>query len=144
MLDYIFFDPSLATKFKDHLTKAGIDYQQEIDKDFGSIQGEIISIADETNEQILSELQALYDQLQDELEALLEQGEDALSMHAAGMQTQLKDGSMCTLRVSPEIVTRILTVLEFEELQAFVDNIARSVEDPDDGHFCHNITKGEL
>jgi hypothetical protein len=50
-------------------------------------------------------------------------------MNAAGMQTQLKDGTMCTLRVEPTIVTRILTVLEFDELQAFIDNIARSVEE---------------
>jgi len=57
------------------------------------------------------------------------------------MEVKLKDGSICTLRVSPEIVTRILTVLEFDELQTFIDNIARSVENPDDGHFCHNIDK---
>jgi hypothetical protein len=57
------------------------------------------------------------------------------------MEVKLQDGSLCTLRVSPEIVTRILTVLEFEELQAFIDNIARSVEDPDNGHFCHNLEK---
>jgi len=62
-------------------------------------------------------------------------------MNAAGMEVKLKDGSICTLRVSPEIVTRILTVLEFDELQTFIDNIARSVENPDDGHFCHNIDK---
>jgi len=27
MLDYIFFDADLSTKFKDHLTKAGIKYE---------------------------------------------------------------------------------------------------------------------
>ena len=55
-------------------------------------------------------------------------------MNAAGMQTQLKDGRLCTLRVEPTIITRILTVLEFDELQAFVDNIVKSVEDPDSEH----------
>jgi hypothetical protein len=62
-------------------------------------------------------------------------------MNVAGMQTQLKNGKLCTLRVEPTIVTRILTVLEFDELQAFVDNIANSVENPDDEHFFHNINK---
>jgi len=141
MLDYIFFDRNLADKFKAHLTKEGIAYKQQSDDDFGSIQGEIISIADETSDDVLEELQVLYDNLQDELEQLLEQTDDALLMNAAGMQTQLKDGTMCTLRVAPDVVTRILTVLEFDELQAFVDNIAKSVESPDDGHFCHNIEK---
>ncbi len=141
MLDYIFFDSKLSAKFKDHLTKVGIEFECQDDKNFGSVQGEIVSIADETSDTILNELQVLYDELQDELEVMLEQTEDALIMNAAGMEVKLKDGSMCTLRVSPDVVTRILTVLEFDELQEFVKNIARSVEDPDSGHFCHNIDK---
>ncbi len=141
MLDYIFFDTVLARKFKDHLTKVGIEFQTEKDDDFGSVQGEIVSITDETSDEILDKLQTLYDELQEEMEQILEQGGDGLSMNAAGMKVQLKNGSMCTLRVEPAIVTRILTVLEFDELQAFIDNIAKSVEEPDDGHFCHNINK---
>ncbi len=138
MLDYIFFDSSLSRKFKDHLTKVGIVFKCEDDEGFGSVQEEIVSIADDTNDSVLGDLQNLYDELQDELEEILEQTDDALMMNAAGMEVKLKDGGMCTLRVSPDVVTRILTVLEFDELQAFVENIARSVEEPDDGHFCHN------
>ncbi len=141
MLDYIFFDTALSQKFKDHLTKVGIEFKVENDDNFGSVQGEIVSINDDTSDDILDELQTLYDELQDELEQILEQNEEGLLMNAAGMQTQLKDGTICTLRVEPSIVTRILTVLEFDELQAFVDNIAKSVEEPDSGHFCHNINK---
>ncbi|MDG2354098.1 MAG: hypothetical protein P8L86_04710 [Gammaproteobacteria bacterium] len=141
MLDYIFFDTNLSAKFKDHLTKAGIDFDSKDDEGFGSVQGEIISIADETSDEALDELQVLYDELQDELALLLEQSDEGLTMNAAGMEVKLQDGSVCTLRVSPDVVTRILTVLEFDELQTFIDNIARSVENPDDGHFCHNIDK---
>lgn len=141
MLDYIFFDSKLSGKFKDHLTKVGIEFECENDKGFGSVQGEIISIADDTSDTVLNELQNLYDELQDELEEILEQTDDGLMMNAAGMEVRLKDGSLCTLRVSPDVVTRILTVLEFDELQAFVDNIAKSVEEPDNGHFCHNVNK---
>jgi hypothetical protein len=138
MLDYIFFDARLSNKFKDHLTKVGIEFEVEDDENFGSVQGEIVSIADETKDDVLDELQVLYDELQEELEQILEQNGDGLMMNAAGMQTQLKDGTMCTLRVESTIVTRILTVLEFDELQTFIDNIARSVEEPDFGHFCKN------
>jgi molybdopterin converting factor small subunit len=138
MLDYIFFDSKLSGKFKNHLTKVGIEFKSENDENFGSVQGEIVSIDDDTQDDVLEDLQALYEDLQDELEKMLEQTEDALIMNAAGMEVKLKDGSICTLRVSPDVITRILSVLEFEELQAFVDNIAKSVEDPDSGHFCHN------
>lgn len=137
MLDYIFFDSALLDKFKDHLTKVGINFQHNIDQNFGSIQGEIISIDENTDESTLKKLQILYDVLQDELEQNLEKTTDALTIDAAGMQVKLNNGQMCTLRVDPDVVTRILTVLEFDELQAFVDNIAKSVQDPDDGHFCH-------
>jgi hypothetical protein len=57
--------------------------------------GEIVSIADETKDDVLDELQVLYDELQEELEQILEQNGDGLMMNAAGMQTQLKDGTMC-------------------------------------------------
>ncbi len=138
MLDYIFFDAKLSNKFKDHLTKVGIEFKYEQDSAFGSVQGEIVSIADKISESLLDELQNLYDELQSELEKLLEQSDESLVMSAAGMEVKLKDGRLCTLRVAPDIVARILTVLEFDELQAFVDNIAKSVEEPDSGHFCHN------
>ncbi len=141
MLDYIFFDPTLSDKFKDHLTKVGIEFKREDDQGFGSVQGEIVSIADDTSDAVLAELQDLYDELQDQLEKMLEQTDDALTMNAAGMEVKLKSGRLCTLRVSPDVITRILTVLEFDELQAFIDNIASSVEAPDNGHFCHNVNK---
>jgi hypothetical protein len=141
MLDYIFFDKLLANKFKDYLTKIAIVFECSTDENFGSIQGEIVSIADNTNDVILAKLQNLYDELQDKMEQLLEQNDEGLIMNAAGMEVKLKNGIICTLRVSPDIVTRILTVLEFDELQSFVENIARSVEEPDSEHFCHNINK---
>jgi hypothetical protein len=53
MLDYIFFAPILSDKFKDHLTKVGIDFECDIDESFGSVQGEIVSIADETSDAVL-------------------------------------------------------------------------------------------
>lgn len=138
MLDYIFFDTTFSAKFKDHLTKVGIVFECKDDEDFGSVQGEIVSIADNTSDEVLDTLQVLYDDLQDELEKILEKTDDGLMMNAAGMEVRLKDGSICTLRVAPDVTARILTVLEFDELQAFVENIARSVEEPDNGHFCHN------
>jgi hypothetical protein len=81
----------------------GIEFEVEDDENFGSVQGEIVSIADETKDDVLDELQVLYDELQEELEQILEQNGDGLMMNAAGMQTQLKDGTMCTLRVEPTI-----------------------------------------
>lgn len=41
MLDYIFFDAKLSNKFKDHLTKAGIEFKCEQDSGFDSVQSEL-------------------------------------------------------------------------------------------------------
>jgi hypothetical protein len=46
-----------SNKFKDHLTKVGIEFEFEDDENFGSVQGEIVSIADETKDDVLDELQ---------------------------------------------------------------------------------------
>ncbi len=62
-------------------------------------------------------------------------------MNAAGIKIELKNVRLYILRASLDVVTKILTVLEFDKLQAFVDNIAKSVEGPNDGQFCHNIDK---
>lgn len=83
MLDYIFFDTMISQKFKDHLTKVGIEFRVGNDENFGSAQGEIVSIHDNISDDILNNLQ-------DELEQMLEQGEDSLLINAAAMQTQLK------------------------------------------------------
>jgi hypothetical protein len=40
------------------------------------VQGEIVSIADETKDDVLDELQVLYDELQEALEQILEQNGD--------------------------------------------------------------------
>ncbi len=73
MLDYIFFDTKLSNKFKNHLRKAGIEFEYKQDSMFGSVQGEIVSIDEMVSETILYELQNLYDELQNELEKLLEE-----------------------------------------------------------------------
>ena len=72
MLDYIFFDSKLSGKFKNHLTKVGIEFKSENDENFGSVQGEIVSIDDDTQDDVLEDLQTLYEDLQDELETMLE------------------------------------------------------------------------
>jgi len=113
-----------------------VQYTISIDDEFGTFQGEIVAVSDELDDNILDKLQDLYDNLQDEQEQLLETTDNGLLTNAAGMEVDLLNGDKCTLRLSPEVINRILQVLEFEELQAFVQTIATSVQNPDNGPFC--------
>lgn len=136
MLDYIFFEPVLSSKFKNTLKKMNIEYQESLDDDFGTIQGQIIGVSDDLDEEILDKLQNIYDELQDEQEKILEKTDDSLLVNASGMEVDLDNGDKCTLRLPPEQVNKILGVLSFEELQAFVQTIANSVLNPDNKPFC--------
>ena len=91
---------------------------------------------DDIDEDILDKLQDFYDKLQDEQELLLEQTDESLETNAAGMEIDLSNGDKCTLRLPPEQVNKILSILSFEELQEFVQLIANSVQNPDNNPFC--------
>jgi hypothetical protein len=136
MLDYIFFNALFSTKFKNTLEEMSVPYQISNDEDFSTLQGEIISIDEDIDEDVLDKLQDFYDKLQDEQELLLEQTDESLETNAAGMEIDLSDGDKCTLRLPPEQVNKILSVLSFEELQEFVQLIANSVQNPDNNPFC--------
>jgi hypothetical protein len=143
MLDYIFFNTLFSTKFENTLKEMNIPYQTSTDEEFGTLQGKIISIDEDTDEKILDKLQGFYDKLQDEQEVLLEQTDESLETNASGMEIDLSNGDKCTLRLPPEHVNKILSVLSFEELQGFVQLIANSVQNPDNNPFCQSGIKDE-
>ncbi len=136
MLEYIFFNSSLTREFISYLDENKIDYANQTDDSFGTIQGSIISIAEDTKDSHLNELQYLYDTLQVKQENILESSGDALLTNVAGMEVALKNGKTCTIKINPEIVSKILTVISFEELQSFVNDITNCVQNPDDKPVC--------
>ena len=86
------------------------------------------------------ELDELYDQLSAQDQALLEDGtEDEGARSTAGIYLQLMDGRQTVAQVDPDTVNRILSVLNMDEFNAFLETIVRSVEQPDDSPVCQRL-----
>ncbi len=136
MLDYIFFDNTLCDKFIAHLSRINVAFNQETDDGFGTVQGAIISISEDTSQTYLDDLQQLYDTLQNEQEKLLEASDDALITNVAGMEVVLNNGRTCTIKVDSTTVSQMLTTISFEQLQNFVNDVAKCVQNPNNKPAC--------
>ncbi|MGB3918253.1 hypothetical protein J9253_05350 [Thiothrix litoralis] len=137
VLEYLFFTQAIADKFIVALQEHDLHFEREIEPVQGAI---VLKIAEGVDDDLWDELDDLYDMLSDEDQALVEAGiEDDDSKSTAGIYLQLADGSQTIAQVDPVIMSRILTVITTDELNAFVDTIVRSVETPDDSPICKRL-----
>ena len=137
VLEYLFFTQAIADKFIVALQEHDLHFEREIELVQGAI---VLKIAEGVDDDLWDELDDLYDMLSDEDQALVEAGiEDDDSKSTAGIYLQLADGSQTIAQVDPVIMSRILTVITTDELNAFVDTIVRSVETPDDSPICKRL-----
>lgn len=140
VLEYLFFTSKVADKFIQVLREHNLDYEQDIEP----VQKAIILKISEgvIDDGLWDELDALYDELSTEDQAVLEAGlEDESSKSAAGIYLQLSGGKQTLAQVSPDVMNHILSVISMDELNAFVDTIVRSVENPDDSPICERFCK---
>ncbi|WML90740.1 hypothetical protein RCF98_17475 [Thiothrix lacustris] len=136
-LEYLFFTQTIADKFITALSNHNLHFEREIETVQGAI---VLKIAEGVDDDLWDELDDLYDELSDEDQALVEAGiEDDDSKSTAGIYLQLANGNQTIAQVDPSIMSRILTVITTEELNAFVDTIVRSVEIPDDSPICKRL-----
>ena len=137
VIEYLFFTRTMADEFAKVLQQHKLDYQESNE----SVQEAIVFQLDEGIAQDLwDELDDLYDQLSAQDQTLLEEGtEDASARSAAGIYLQLMDGRQTVAQVDPDTVNRILSVLNMDEFNAFLETIVRSVEQPDDSPVCQRL-----
>lgn len=132
MLEYVFFEESIRDKFVAFLIDAGVHHcvaddgmTVEVDENIDNTTGDAIDNCYETL-------------LQENME-LMEQGEDALEKNVAGVQVQLADGAICTVRLDPDLVGRILGCISMAELRDMVQEVAHWVELKDNSPLCHVV-----
>jgi hypothetical protein len=80
-----------------------------------------------------------YEELLQETAELMEQGDDALQTNVAGVQVQLAGGEICTVRLDPHLVARILGCISMEELRDMIQDVAHWVELKDNSPLCHVV-----
>lgn len=134
VLEYLFFTPQIASRFAQILAERGLEYAEESEPVQGAT---VLKIAEGVDDDLWDELDELYDELSLEDQALLEEGiEDSSAKSTAGIYLQLEGGKQTIAQVDPEVMSRILRVINMEEFNTFVDTIVRSVENPDDSPIC--------
>lgn len=137
MLEYLFFTSSVADKFIRVLKERNLDYVQEAEPMQGAI---VLKIAEGVDDDLWDALDDLYDELSEEDQALLEEGiDDSGAKSAAGIYLQLLGGKQTIAQVDPDIMNKILSAITMDELNAFIDTIVRSVENPDDSPICKRL-----
>lgn len=131
MLEYIFFDERPWKLFISFLVEKGL--QPESAKED---QGFMVSLPDDTADELMDAIEAYYDEMLEMNEALFmeEQGDE--DVHAAGVSVNLSDGRMVEASVDPKLLNRILEVLSTDELGQFITAIVDAVEKPDERPFC--------
>jgi hypothetical protein len=132
LFTYIFFDDGLRTRFVEFVQARGVRHTEEPDP----MGTSVIGIPEDVDEALYETIEAYYEELSAMQEQLLDGTTDGLEINRAGVRVTLSDGRPCMVRLDPEIVRRLLTVLSFDELQDLVATIARAAEDPDDGPCC--------
>lgn len=131
MLEYVFFDQGLRSKFVAYLNENGLS------ADTYDADGFIVTFSDDIEQDLWDSIDLMYEQLLQENADLLEDTEDALRINAAGVQVVLANGDICMIRLAPELVSRLLTAISQEELRDMVQAIAGQVEEPDNSPLCH-------
>lgn len=132
MLEYVFFEKSIRDKFVSFLADSSVEHRIAED-------GLTVEVSEEIDETVGSAIDQQYEALLQETMELMEQGDDALEKNVAGVQVQLSDGAICTVRLDPDLVGRILSCISMEELRDMVQEVAHWVELKDNSPLCHAV-----
>ena len=133
MIEYIFFHVKPSELFCHYLSQRNIPY--ETNKDETDIEGLLVCLADDLDDDISDEIEIYYDELLELDESLLvENPEDTIDQ--AGLAVTLNNGDSTFASIDPDVLNRILTVVTKDEVAAFIDAIVNAVEQPDERPIC--------
>jgi hypothetical protein len=132
MLEYVFFDAGFRDRFVTELDSLQVLFQLSDSND------ELLVLVDEDIDDELEEsIESVYEQLMREQATAVDAQENPHEMvHIVGIQYIAADGSVCQVRLSPNLVNRLARCLSSEELQQLVQTIADDVARADQRPLC--------
>ena len=135
MLEYLFFTQQIADKFIAFLEGKNLAWEQKNDPMLGSI---VIETSEDIEDDLWDELDDYHESLGIEDQQLLEAelADDETETNAAGIYIQLANGEQTVAQIDPEVMNRMLSVINMDEFNAFIETIVSSVESPDDAPIC--------
>jgi hypothetical protein len=134
MLDYLFFNQSIADQFIDVMNKNNLEWTQELEKIQNAI---VLKTSEDIDDDLWDTLDNLYDKLGLE-DALLSDANasDENDIDTAGVYIQLQNGQQTIAKINPLVMNRILDAISMDEFNDFIEAIVTSVETPDDSAIC--------
>jgi hypothetical protein len=130
--EYIFFDTDLRDRFVQALSARDLSCETRADV----MEGFIVELATELDEDTLDAIEEEYDALMNEQMLRAESRPDWVSHRVAGVPITLSDGSPCTVRLPADVARPLMERFTAEEAHALVTAIAHSLENPIDGPLC--------
>lgn len=131
MLDFFFIQRHPRDQFELLLKQKEVAYLASTTDD-----GYLLSIPEETQDELLDELEASYSNFLDMDRDLFEEQELETGSTTAGVSLNLASGESVQAEVPVELLNRILSVIDTHELAEFVDAIVDAVESPNSDSLC--------
>ncbi len=130
MIEYIFFEVPLRTRFVEYAESMGIPCTLQDDA-----MGLVVAVPEEIGEEQEDALEACYDQLQEEQSQSLAQAEGGVN-RLAGFHFALPDGEPRMVPLHTDVANRLLAQFSLAEIQAIFEAVARSAVNPAESHLC--------
>jgi len=141
LLDYVLFHQIPYSKFTEYLSTAKIPMKTSHKDGVYTI-----SISIDIDDELVESIEARYDELLDMSRELLAdenpQGEENFSI--ATVIVDLASGESTNAHIRPDLLYRIMNVIDEKELGEFVQAIAEAVETPDNRSFCQKVREGDI
>lgn len=131
MFEYMFFDQELRQNFIDFAHNQGVSCDASEDS-----MGLLALVPEDIPDPVSDSLDDYYDDLMEQQAERVDLADSAATHQAAGIRVTLRDGRPCMIRLEPALANPLLAAFSLDEIQALVQAIARSVENPDDGPVC--------
>lgn len=141
LLDYVLFHQIPYSKFVEYLNTANIAMNTS-HKDGVYTISISVDIADELAESIEQRYDELLDMSRELLAAETPQGKGNFSI--ATVIVDLASGETSNAHIRPDLLYKIMNVIDEKELGEFVQAITEAVENPDDRSFCHKVREGDI
>lgn len=133
MLEYVFFHKSLAEKFARQARSFDIETTL-----IGDEPAWEVHLPEDIDEKVEESLSGYYDELFEQDQDMYEQehAEETDEYGAAAVELVLENGTKVYAQTDQEIMGKVLSVLDFDELNRLMNDIVFAVENPDVRTIC--------
>ena len=141
MLEYVFFHQKPFEIFVEFLKN------KQLEVETGENDGVFdIRIADNLDDGLSEQVEAEYDRLMQMNHELFftENPSTSENYRMATVMITLKSGELTSAHIPPDILGRVLEVIDEVELNQIISAVVEAVENPDERSYCQKVRAGDV